>query len=286
LTSAIKVGLHYETYDPIAKQRQVWKAADEAGFDQIWNSDHLAKTPSSGDPTGPILDAWTALAAQAADTKRIRLGVLVTGNIHRHPSLLAKMATTVDHISQGRLEVGLGTGWNQDALSRLGMPFADVPSRARMLDEACRVLIALWTQERANYKGRFYELKDAIAEPKPVQKPHPPIVIGGRGPLVTTRAAVRHAQGWNTSGSRGYDTDAEAVKALDEHCAKIGRDPKTLRRSVNVGWLDGKGLELAERYRKIGFTEFVIAIGNDGKDALKEIEQLHKEALPAFRALA
>jgi hypothetical protein len=127
---------------------------------------------------------------------------------------------------------------------------------------------------------------DAIAEPKPVQKPHPPIVIGGRGPKVTTRAAVRHAQGWNTSGSRGYDTDAEAVKVLDEHCAKIGRDPKTLRRSVNVGWLDGKGLGLAERYRKIGFTEFIIAIGNDGQDALKEIEQLHKEALPAFRALA
>ena len=286
MTSAIKVGLHYETYDPIAKQRQVWKTADEAGFDQIWNSDHLAKTPSSGDPTGPILDAWTALAAQAADTKRIRLGVLVTGNIHRHPSLLAKMATTVDHISQGRLEVGLGTGWNQDALSRLGMPFADVPARARMLDEACRVLKALWTEERANYKGRFYELKDAIAEPKPVQKPHPPIVIGGRGPKVTTRAAARHAQGWNTSGSRGYDTDAEAVKALDEHCRALGRDPKSLRRSVNLGWNKDQGLALAERYRAIGFTEFVIAIGNDGRDALAEIDLLEREAVPALRKLA
>ena len=260
------------------------RTADRLGYDHVWTWDHLQAI--FGDPDQPIFEGYAALAALAQATDGVRLGLFVGANTFRNPGLVAKMATTVDHISQGRLEVGLGTGWNQDALSRLGMPFADVPARARMLDEACRVLIALWTQERANYKGRFYELKDAIAEPKPVQKPHPPIVIGGRGPKVTTRAAVRHAQGWNTSGSRGYDTDAEAVKALDEHCAKIGRDPKTLRRSVNVGWLDGKGLELAERYRKIGFTEFVIAIGNDGKDALKEIEQLHKEALPAFRALA
>ncbi len=282
----VAVGIHYETFDPIAKQRQVWKAADDAGFDQLWNSDHLAKTPSSGDPTGPILDGWMALAAMAEATKRIRVGVLVTGNLYRHPALLAKMAVTVDHVSNGRLEVGLGTAWNQDEFTRLGMPFAEPPERARRLDEACRVLTALWTQERATYTGRFYQLKDAIAEPKPVQKPHPPIVIGGRGPLVTMRAAARHAQGWNTSGSRGYEADAEAVKILDEHCAKLGRDPKTLRRSVNVGWDGGKGLALAERYRKIGFSEFLIAIGNDGKDALKEIDQLHREALPAFRALA
>jgi len=282
----VAVGIHYETFDPIAKQRQVWKAADDAGFDQLWNSDHLAKTPSSGDPTGPILDGWMALAAMAEATKRIRVGVLVTGNLYRHPALLAKMAVTVDHVSNGRLEVGLGTAWNQDEFTRLGMPFAEPPERARRLDEACRVLKALWTQERATYSGRFYQLKDAIAEPKPVQKPHPPIVIGGRGPLVTMRAAARHAQGWNTSGSRGYEADAEAVKILDEHCAKLGRDPKTLRRSVNVGWDGGKGLALAERYRKIGFSGFLIAIGNDGKDALREIEQLHKEALPAFRALA
>ena len=119
-----------------------------------------------------------------------------------------------------------------------------------------------------------------------MQKPHPPIVIGGRGPKVTTRVAARYAQGWNTSGSRGYDTDAEAVKVLDEHCARIGRDPRSLRRSVNIGWLGGKGLELAERYRKIGFTEFVIAIGNDGADARRELDELERDALPRLRALA
>jgi F420-dependent oxidoreductase-like protein len=286
VTVPIRVGIHYETYDPIAKQRQVWRAIDEAGFDHLWNSDHLAKTPSSGDPTGPILDAWTALAAAAADTKRVRLGVLVTGNIHRHPSLLAKIAVTVDHISNGRLEVGLGTGWNQDALGRLGMPYGDVPERAKRLSEACRVLRALWTQERASFDGTYYQLKDAIAEPKPVQKPHPPIVIGGRGPNMTTRIAARHAQGWNTSGGRGFDADAAAMKTLDEHCARIGRDPKTLRRSVNVGWQGGKGLELAKRYREIGFTEFVIAIGNDGADALRQVDELDRDALPKLRALA
>jgi F420-dependent oxidoreductase-like protein len=283
--STIKVGIHYETYDPIDKQRKVWRAVEDAGFDQIWNSDHLSKTPSSGDPTGPILDGWVALGAQAADTKRIRIGVLVTGNIHRHPALLAKMGTTVDHISNGRLEMGIGTGWNADALGRLGMPYYDVPERVRRLGEAVRVLQALWTQERASYEGRYYQLKDAIHEPKPIQKPHPPIVIGGRGPKVTTRVAARHAQGWNTSGSRGFDTDAEAVRNLDAHCASIGRDPKTLRRSVNLGWNGGEGLELAKRYREIGFTEFVIAIGNDGADALREVDMLQREMLPKLRAL-
>jgi F420-dependent oxidoreductase-like protein len=283
--STIKVGIHYETYDPIDTQRKVWRAVEDAGFDQIWNSDHLAKTPSSGDPTGPILEAWTSLAAQAADTKRIRIGVLVTGNIHRHPAFLAKMGTTVDHISNGRLEMGLGTGWNADALGRVGIPTPDVPERVRRLAEAVRVLKALWTQERANYEGRYYQIKDAIHEPKPVQKPHPPIVIGGRGAKVTTRIAARHAQGWNTSGSRGFDTDADAVHSLDAHCASIGRDPKTLRRSVNLGWNGGEGLELAKRYREIGFTEFVIAIGNDGADALREVDELHNQFMPKLRAL-
>ena len=284
--STVKVGIHYETYDPVDTQQKVWRAVDEAGFDQIWNSDHLSRTQSSGHPEGPLLEAWSALGAQAVVTKRVRIGVLVNGNIHRHPAWLAKLGTTVDHLSHGRLEMGLGTGWNADALGRAGIAVPDAPSRAGMLDEACRVLKALWTQERASYKGRFYELQDAISEPKPVQKPHPPIVIGGRGLKVTTRAAARHAQGWNTSGGKGFDADKEAVQALDAHCAKIGRDPKTLRRSVNLGWNGGEGLELAKRYREIGFTEFIIAVGEEGADAVREVHTLHDDALPKLRALA
>src|SRR5262249_44633921 len=149
----------------------------------------------------------------------------------------------------------------------------------------CRVMKALWTQERATYKGRFYQITDAVHEPKPVQKPHPPIVIGGRGLKVTTRAAARHAAGWNTSGGRGFDADKEAMAALDAHCAKIGRDPKTLRRSVNLGWDGGRGLDLAKRYREIGFTEFVIAVGEDGADAEREVDLLQRQALPQLRAL-
>ena len=284
--STIKVGIHYETFDAIDKQLKVWRAVDDAGFDQIWNSDHLSRTQSSGHPAGPLLEAWSMLGAQAIATKRVRIGVLVTGNIHRHPAWLAKLGTTVDHLSHGRLEMGIGTGWNADALGRAGIAVPDAPARALMLDEACRVMKALWTDERANYKGRYYELKDAIHEPKPVQKPHPPIVIGGRGLKVTTRAAARHAAGWNTSGGKGFDADKEASEALDAHCAKIGRDPKSVRRSVNLGWQGGKGLDLAKRYREIGFTEFVIAVGNDGADALSEVTELERDALPKLRALA
>lgn len=285
MTSRIKVGLQYETHDPIETQREVWRIADEVGFDQIWNSDHLTRTASSGNVAGPILDSWTALAATAEATQKIRVGVLVTGNLYRNPSLLAKMATTVDHISGGRLEVGLGTAWNEAEFTSLGLPFADVPERARRLDEACVVLKKLWTEERASFDGRYYKLKDAIHEPKPQQKPHPPIVIGGRGPKMTLRAAARHGAAWNTSGGRGFDADAEAAKILDEHCARIGRDPRSIRRSVIVAWPDAaQGLALAKRYHGIGFTEFLITVNEP--DSKVQVQRLAREALAPLRSLA
>ncbi|MGH2490544.1 MAG: TIGR03560 family F420-dependent LLM class oxidoreductase [Candidatus Limnocylindria bacterium] len=285
MTSRIRVGLQYETYDPIETQRDVWRLADETGFDQIWNSDHLTRTASSGNVAGPILDSWTALAAMAEATQTIRVGVLVTGNLYRNPSLLAKMATTVDHVSGGRLEVGLGTAWNEAEFTTLGLPFADVPERARRLDEACVVLKKLWTEERASFDGRYYKLKEAIHEPKPVQKPHPPIVIGGRGPKMTLRAAARHGAAWNTSGGRGFDADAEAAKILDEHCARIGRDPKSIRRSVIVAWPDAaQGLALARRYFAIGFTEFLMTVNEP--DSKAQVLRLSNEALVPLRGLA
>lgn len=280
----LRVGLQYETNDPIDVQRAVWRIADEAGFDQIWNSDHLVRPPSSGNVAGPILDSWTALAAQAQATRRIRIGVLVTANLLRHPALLAKVATTVDHISGGRVEVGLGTGWNEAAFTMLGMPFAEAPERGRRLGEAAAVLKALWTQERANFSGRYYQLKDAIAEPKPVQKPHPPLMIGGRGPVVTLRVAATHGDAWNTSGGRGFDVDLETVRLLDQHCLKVGRDPKTLRRSVIIPWTKAEdALASAKRYWDAGFTEFLIPVTD--ADSPRQVEILAREALPRLRAI-
>jgi F420-dependent oxidoreductase-like protein len=281
----VRVGLQYETWDPLPVQRAVWKAADAAGFDQIWCADHLVRLPRFGGPHGPILDSWTTLAAVAEATERIRVGVLVSANLLRHPSLLAKMAVTVDHISGGRLEVGMGTGWNEAAFTMLGMPFADPAARSRRLREACEVLKALWTQDVANYTGRFYTLQDAVSDPKPLQHPHPPILIGGRGPNATLRTVALCADAWNTSGAAGFDVDLEASRTLDAHCADLGRDPATIRRSVILNWEQpDTSLALAARYAEGGFTEFVIPVG--GADPLRQVGDLARIAIEPLKRLA
>jgi len=259
-------------------------ACEEHGIESLFRSDHYLSQSFPHERAAH--DAWTTLAGLAARTSTLRLGTLVSPVTFRHPSVLANAVTTVDHISGGRAEVGMGAGWMELEHRAFGFLFPPLRERLELLAEQIEIVHRQWTEEHVTFAGKHYALEDCPALPKPVQKPHPPIVIGGRGPKVTTRAAARHAQGWNTSGSRGYDTDAEAVKVLDEHCRAIGRDPKTLRRSVNLGWNKDQGLALAERYRAIGFTEFIIAIGNDGHDALEEIELLQREALPALRKLA
>jgi F420-dependent oxidoreductase-like protein len=284
MAAAARVGLQYETWDPLPIQRAVWRTADAAGFDQIWNADHLVRLPRMGGPHGPILDSWTTIAATAEATERIRIGVLVTSNLLRHPSLLAKMAVTVDHISGGRLEVGMGTGWNEAAFTMLGMPFADVPERSRRLREACEVLKALWTQDVANYTGRYYTLDNAVSDPKPLQQPHPPVIVGGRGPNATLKTVALCADGWNTSGGRGFEADVEASRALDAHCAAIGRDPSSVRRSVILDWQNPEqGLALAARYLEVGFTEFVLAVGGD--DPVGQVNDLARTALEPLKAL-
>jgi F420-dependent oxidoreductase-like protein len=281
----IRVGIQCETVYPVATLQAVWRAVEDAGFDQLWSSDHLQRTAKSGAATGPILDSWEMLAATAAATKRLRIGVMMTGNLYRHPSLLAKMAVTVDHLSGGRLEVGLGAAWNADEFAALGMAFPDAPERAGRLDEACRVLKALWTEDRATYTGRYYQLVDAIAEPKPLQRPHPPLMIGGRGPKVILRAAARHADAWNSNGRDGVEGDALAVRTLDAHCERIGRDPRTIRRSVRLLAPEDEGrVRTAEQYVALGFTEFVIPL--KGEDAMGEVERIARGSLQRIRELA
>jgi F420-dependent oxidoreductase-like protein len=271
----------------IETQRAVWLVGDQAGFDHLWSYDHLVAVGAQ--VTAPIFEGWSLLAAMAESTRRARLGLLVTGNQYRHPALLAKMAATVDHLSGGRLEVGLGAGWNEPEFNMLGLPYPSTAERIRQLDEACSVLKHLWTDARASFEGRYYTLRNAIAEPKPRQKPHPPIWIGGSGPRLTLRVAARHADVWNANG-KSLAEDVHSSQLLDEHCRQIGRDPERIRRSAQLFWQDAEStFRAAEAYSRAGFTELVLVIHPDrlspDLDPVRVAETVAHEALPRLRSL-
>ncbi|NEA32285.1 TIGR03560 family F420-dependent LLM class oxidoreductase [Streptomyces sp. SID13031] len=212
--------------------RDVWIAADEFEvFESAWHWDHFY--PLTGDMAGPNLEAWTTLAALAQATKRIRVGCQVTGMIYRHPAVLANMAATTDIISGGRLELGIGAGWNQMECDAYGIALPPLKERFDRFDEGTQALIALLTEKVANFDGQYVKLTDAYCEPKPVQTPHPPITIGGKGPKRTLRAVARWAQHWNV-----IVASPEEWKPLKEilvgHCEDLGRDVSEITCSVNV----------------------------------------------------
>jgi F420-dependent oxidoreductase-like protein len=279
----LRIGLKLsQQVHPIEAQREAWRMADEAGFDHIWPFDHLIAL--GNDPTRLIFDGWTILGAIAENTKGARIGLNVTGNLYRHPGLLAKIAVTVDHLSGGRLEMGIGAAWNETEFTMYGMPFPSAADRIGMLDEACNVLKLLWTEERATFKGRFYQLDAAIAEPKPVQKPFPPIWIGGSGPKRTLRVVAKHADVWNSNAPTPEATHA-LVKILEEHCAAVGRDPATIRRSSQVrAENEDAALRIAETAVGAGFTELLVFpfAGGDLRSGVERVAHL----LPRLRALA
>lgn len=227
----VRYGLKLSQKAPIEEYRAVWRIADEAGFDSVWNMDHFATLGDDG--AGDIFEAWTLLGAMAEATARVRIGCMVTGNTYRHPAVLAKMAVTVDHLSGGRLEFGIGAGWAENEHTMLGLEFGTVGDRMDRLDEACHIIRSLWTERRTTFHGRHYDITDAVAEPRPVQYPHPPIWIGGRGRRRTLRLTAQYADVWNMP-SGPPEEFAELSKVLDEHCAAIGRDPAEIRRTVQL----------------------------------------------------
>ena len=172
------------------------------------------------------------LSALAAQTPRVRVGVLVTGNTYRHPALLANMAVGVDHVSGGRLILGLGASWFEAEHRAYGIPFPPVGERIRRLDESLSMIKLMWTEERATFKGQYYEIRDAYCEPKPLQRPHPPILVGGGGERMTLRVVARHANIWNAFGSP--ETFKRKIGLLEGYCQEIGRDPATIEKSVLI----------------------------------------------------
>jgi F420-dependent oxidoreductase-like protein len=278
----LRFGLKLSGQDTtIEALRAVWRIADEAGFDHVWDFDHLASIGDGG-PDRPIYEGWTLQAAMAEATKRVRIGCLVTGNTYRHPVLLAKEAVTVDHLSGGRLEFGVGAAWAEIEHSMYGIEGLD--HRVGRLSESLQIIKSLWTEERTNFDGRYYHLKDAIANPKPVQKPQPPIWIGASGET-TLRLVARHADVWNAAGGGDAGKMKELIAKLEDACGAVGRDVSEIRRSLQFGW-DGKDrgplLEDSARYLELGFTEQVIYLrGADPGNLAAKIADL----LPELRSL-
>ena len=259
--------------------RYVWRVGDEAGFDHLWNFDHF--NPITGDIEGPIFEGWTLLGAMAEATKRVRIGCMVTGNTYRHPGVLAKIAVTVDHLSDGRLEFGLGAGWAEIEHRMLGLDFHTTGGRIRRLREAVEICKALWTQPQATYEGRYYKLEAAVAEPKPVQKPHPPIWIGGGGEQLTLRIVAELADAWNYTGSAA---DARhKLEVLDRHCADVGRDPAGVRRTVQMRYQGDveDTLRITEEMHGLGFADVIYTLKVE--EGRRLADELAEKILPRLR---
>ena len=229
LRFGIKTAPQHTTYEDMLR---VWQEAETVpGIEHAWLFDHFY--PIMGDVTGPCLEGWTLLAAFAALTQRLRIGLMVTGNTYRHPAVLAKIGATLDVISHGRLDFGIGAGWNELEHSSYGIPLYGTGERIRRMGEACELIRLLWTQKTTDFEGKYYQLKGAYCEPKPLQKPYPPFVIGGGGEQLTLRMVAKYADIWNFAGGP-VDAFQHKNEVLDGHCAAIGRDPATIERSVQI----------------------------------------------------
>ena len=210
----------------------VWKEADDIDlFESGWTFDHFY--PIFSDSTGPCMEGWIILTALAQATTRLRMGTLVTGIHYRHPAVLANMATSLDIVSHGRLELGIGAGWNEEESSAYGIELGGPKERSDRFEEACEVLVGLLSQETTDFSGSYYQLTSARCEPKPVQRPHPPIVIGGNGEKRTLRTTARFAQHWNYLGGTPEEF-ARKRDVLHAHCRDIGRDPREITLSSHI----------------------------------------------------
>lgn len=223
----IMTNLHHTTY---AEVRSIWQTAEREGLDHAWTPDHLL--PAFSDLGGATLEGWTTLTALLFEVPRIRAGVLVSCNPFRPPALLAKMATTLDEITEGRrLEMAIGAGWLEQEFHAYGIELLPLRQRLAAMHEALQVLQSMWTQERTDFEGQYYTIRDAPFAPKPVQRPRPPLWIGGRGKDLTLSAVARYADGWNVVTPPREEYVA-LLEALERRCTEVDRDPATVRKSL------------------------------------------------------
>lgn len=250
--------------------------AEAAGFTGAWLFDHFQAL--YGPPGGPCFEAWTAMAGLAAATTTIRLGPLVTGVTYRHPSVLAAEVVTVDHVSGGRVDLGIGAAWFQGEHDALGIPFPGPGERISRLDEAVQVMTLLMTEERASFDGRYYRLKDATYRPRPVQRPHPPIWVGGGGERRLLPLAARRADVWHGFGS--VADLARKSRLLDGFAEEAGRAPTDIARSTNLSLSEPWDVvrRQADGLRAAGFSILVASWPSEGAGRVAEfVEQVLPE---------
>ncbi len=247
-------GLSYQ------EQLEIAKLAERSGYEALFRSDHYTSFPGgSGKPT---TDAWTVLAGIARETSTIRLGVLVSPVTFRHPGSFAKVVTTVDEMSGGRVEVGVGAGWNEKEHRELGLAFPTVTERADLMEDELALLHGLWAgPDDWAFDGHQLHVRSGAFRPKPVQRPHPPIIVGGTGSPRSIRLAVQYADEYNMSSS-GPEECAEAYARMDAECRRVGREPKSLHRSVMAGMLIGA--DEADLTRRVAAE--IEMIGDGGSD--------------------
>ncbi len=289
----------------------LWKKADGWGYDSLWAFDHFY--PIFVDPEGPCLEGLTTLAALAQATTRARIGHLVLGNTYRHPAITAKAACTLDHISGGRFNLGIGAGWFELEHTTLGIDFKTVGGRLQALEESLQIIKGMFTEHKTTVHGRHYRVTDALCLPKPIQKPHPPIMIGGVGEKVLLRIVAQYADMWNAFAPPEEMARLGAI--IDRHGETVGRDTRAIERTImmplcyteNVDrqntvcnimamtrqttpdqvrgqiMLGTKQqcLDTVERYRKVGVTHFIFMMF--APYFLDEIQAFAEEVVPAFR---
>ena len=286
--NGLRFGMAPDQNLPFEELVERWQYYESLGLDSLWVCDHFNQ-PSR--PTGPYFEGWTTLAGLASRTKRVRIGVLVSSNTFRHPALLAQQAITVDHISHGRLDVGVGAGWFVDEHKRFGIPLPPPGELVGRFHEAVQIIDSLLRHESTSFDGRFYQLTDAYLRPRPVQTPRPPLTLAGHKPRMLGICA-RYADSWNSIGTIGEI--AERNQILDERCAEIERDPKEIRRGI-FAWSsqltnfdlpdpwDGTSAfeDVVGHYREVGVNDFILDQPTPAQ--FPALEKIAGEVIPRLR---
>jgi alkanesulfonate monooxygenase SsuD/methylene tetrahydromethanopterin reductase-like flavin-dependent oxidoreductase (luciferase family) len=295
----VRFGIEVPQDGPFATLIERWRRVEDLGFDHLWVADHWADTrtdPSGGyrNIDGTWFDGWTVLAVMAKETTRIRIGTLVSNPVLRPPALLAKEALTIDHLSGGRLELGIGTGIEPLDHAAMGLDYWSPQERVARFSEYVEVVDGLLSSPSRDYtfEGRYYRTHEAAMGPSPVQRPRPPITVGGQSPTVLQVAAER-ADCWNTAGPLGVgmdqilETTRQQNERLDKMCVAFGRDPTELRRSLFMvgtldAWASADAVEqIVSRFGEIGIGEFVLFWPPD--ELLDLFEHVATEVIPALR---